>query len=276
MIFSRLTVALLLVAANNAFCQSTSKDYKLVWADEFNKPGLVDSTNWRFEEGFKRNHEDQWYQKENAVCENGLLVITANRVDLPNPDYKVGDSDWRAKRKRIEYTSASLNTAGLHSWKYGRFVMRARVSTADGVWPAFWTLGVKGEWPSNGEIDIMEYYQGMLLANIATGTTKQYSPKWFSVKKPLTSFADPDWSKKFHVWRMDWDESKISLYVDDQLLNCKELKDLPNQDGSGINPFKQPHYILLNLAIGGDNGGNPAATTFPQRYEIDYVRVYQR
>ena len=60
------------------------------------------------------------------------------------------------------------------------------------------------------------------------------------------------------------------------LLNRVELKDLVNRDGGSFNPFMQPHYILLNLAIGGDNGGDPAQTTFPRRYEIDYVRVYQK
>jgi beta-glucanase (GH16 family) len=66
------------------------------------------------------------------------------------------------------------------------------------------------------------------------------------------------------------------LYVDDQLLNKVSLDSLVNKDGSGFNPFKQPHYMLLNLAIGGDNGGDPSQTSFPKKFEIDYVRVYQK
>lgn len=75
---------------------------------------------------------------------------------------------------------------------------------------------------------------------------------------------------------MDWDEDAISLFVDDLLLNRVALKDLVNGDGSNFNPFLQPHYILLNLALGGDNGGDPSDTQFPRKFEIDYVRVYQR
>ena len=75
---------------------------------------------------------------------------------------------------------------------------------------------------------------------------------------------------------MDWDENAIRLYVDGALLNTTNLQDTVNQDGTGKNPFRQPHYLLLNLAIGGQNGGDPATTTFPARFEVDYVRVYQK
>jgi beta-glucanase (GH16 family) len=75
---------------------------------------------------------------------------------------------------------------------------------------------------------------------------------------------------------MDWDENAIALFVDDSLLNRVELSKLENKDGTGINPFKQPHYMLLNLALGGAHGGDPAKTIFPRRFEIDYVRVYQK
>lgn len=249
--------------------------YRLVWADEFNNEGRPDPQNWKFEQGLVRNHEEQWYQPQNAVCHNGLLIIEARKEHRPNPAYDSLSNHWQQHKQFIEYTSASMNTRGLHSWQYGRMVMRARIATDSGLWPAFWTLGVSGEWPSNGEIDIMEYYRNMLLANIACGTATQYKAFWYSNKKQLDTFG-PDWSRKFHIWRMDWDETAISLYVDDQLLNRVELKDLVNQDGSGVNPFMQPHYILLNLALGGDNGGDLTQTTFPKRFEVDYVRVYQR
>lgn len=250
--------------------------YKLVWADEFNNNGAPDSLNWAFEKGFVRNNELQWYQPQNAFCEHGKLIIEARQVNQPNPNYKPGSQNWKTSRSQITYTSASINTRGLHSWQYGRFIMRAKIDTSMGLWPAFWTLGVAGEWPSNGEIDIMEYYRKKLLANIACGTAVRHKAYWYSNKKAISAFADPKWSEKFHIWRMDWDENAISLYVDDELLNRVALTDLVNQNGTDINPFKQPHYILLNLAIGGDNGGDPSATSFPRRFEIDYVRVYQK
>jgi beta-glucanase (GH16 family) len=250
--------------------------YRLVWADEFTTPGRPNPQNWQFETGFARNHELQWYQPENARCENGLLVIEARPETRPNPTYRPGSTDWRTSRPTIAYTSASLNTSGRQQWQYGRFEMRGRIDARAGLWPAFWTLGTRGQWPSNGEIDIMEYYQGKILANVASGTAKPYTAKWHSESKPVASFADPAWSQQFHVWRMDWDATAIRLYVDDLLLNETLLANTVNQDGTGLNPMMQPHYVLLNLALGGDNGGDPAGTTFPSRFEVDYVRVYQR
>lgn len=250
--------------------------YKLIWSDEFNKDGPPDSLNWRFENGFVRNEEAQWYQPDNARCEGGKLIIEGRKEEKPNPNYKPGSNEWKKQRKNIEYTSSSINTSGKHSWKYGRFIMRTRINVSPGLWPAWWTLGVNGKWPSNGEIDIMEYYSNKLLANIACGTGVPIKAEWFSKTKPVDSLGGSKWASEFHIWRMDWDENSIALYVDDSLMNKVELSKLVNKDGTEINPFKQPHYILLNLAMGGKNGGELGNTKFPNRYEIDYVRVYQK
>lgn len=249
--------------------------YKLVWADEFNTNGTPDSSKWTYEKGFVRNHEFQWYQSQNARCKNGKLVIEAKKVEKSNPSYVAGSRDWRKSRDSIHYTSACLITRGIHSWQYGRFIMRARIDINSGLWPAWWTLGLHESWPANGEIDIMEYYRKKLLANIAC-LGKNHNPEWFSNRFNIDSLGGKKWPSKFHIWRMDWNEDFIALYVDDHLLNKVPLDSLVNRDGSGFNPFKQPHYMLLNLAIGGDNGGDPSQTSFPKKFEIDYVRVYQK
>jgi len=271
-------IILLIVAVFKLSAQQdfSKEGYKLVWADEFNNDGKIDSTKWKFERGFARNQELQWYQEDNAWCENGLLVIEGRKEDKPNPRYREGSTNWAASRKNIEYTSSSVNTSGKHSWQYGRFVMRGKIDISSGLWPAWWTLGVAGEWPSNGEIDIMEYYRKMLLANIALGTDQKYKAHWYSNTKDIDQLGGKEWAAKFHVWRMDWDENAIALYVDDVLLNKVEMDKLNNRDKTGLNPFKQPHYMLLNLAMGGINGGDLKGTVFPNRFEIDYVRVYQK
>jgi beta-glucanase (GH16 family) len=248
--------------------------YKLVWHDEFDQDGAPNPANWKFEKGFVRNEEAQWYQPDNASVSGGYLVIEGRRERVSNPNYQSGSSDWKTSRQYAEYTSSSLNTSGLQSWQYGRFEMRARFAAKNGLWPAWWTLGVSGEWPSNGEIDIMEYYQNKVLANVACGTSTRWSAKWDSATKTIASFNDPDWDSKFHTWRMDWDDQKIVLYLDDAQMNTSNLADMLNSDGKS--PFKQKAYMLVNLAIGGQNGGDPANTQFPTRYEIDYLRVFQK
>jgi len=264
-----------MLAASVAAGAETSDGYVLVWADEFEKDGRPDPNNWTYEIGFVRNEELQWYQPENAFCKGGMLIIEGRRERVRNPNYSPDSRSWRRNREYAEYTSACVKTSGKHSWKFGRFVMRGRIDTRSGLWPAFWTLGFARGWPGCGEIDIMEYYRGMLLAN-ACWDGGGRRPAWDDLKKPLEEFGDPDWSKKFHIWRMDWDEQVIRLYVDDMLLNEIDLSKTINQDGQGANPFHEPHYILLNLAIGGIQGGDPSETGFPARFEIDYVRVYQK
>jgi beta-glucanase (GH16 family) len=250
--------------------------YSLVWADEFARDGAPDPTRWTYERGFVRNQELQWYTPDNARVAGGLLVIEARRERVPNPSFVAGSADWRRSRDAAEYTSSSLLTRGLHSWQYGRFEMRARIDTRDGLWPAFWTLGVEGAWPHNGEIDIMEYYRGVLLANVAWGGERRSHAIWADTRTPLAAFNDPQWSTAFHTWRMDWDARAIALSVDGKRLNQVELSRTINQDGTNRSPFHQPHYLLVNLAVGGTQGGDPSKTAFPARFEVDYVRVYQR
>lgn len=262
------------VTNDTAASKYTSEGYRLVWSDEFNHEGRPDSSKWNYEYGLVRNEEQQWYQPENARCEKGLLVIEARREEKANPGYSAGATDWRKKSPTAEYTSSCLITAGKAQWQYGRFEMRGRIDISDGLWPAWWTLGVSKNWPANGEIDIMEYYRKKLLANIAL-LGENNKTEWHSNIFSTDSLGGADWASKFHVWRMDWTESFIALYIDDNLLNKVPMESLVNKDGAGFNGFKQPHYMLLNLAIGGQNGGNPANTAFPRRFEVDWVRVYQ-
>lgn len=255
------------------------KGMKLMFCEEFNYTGKPDSTIWNYEKGFARNQELQWYQSDNANVSDGRLIIEAQRSNFDNPLYQPDSKHWRHSRRKVDYTSSSITTMNKKSWKFGRFEVRARIDTTLGAWPAIWLLGVDYEWPSCGEIDMLEYYpvgnQGTILANVVSGTTRRYDGKWSSVKTPLSGIAknDKDWVRKYHVWRMDWTADSINLYLDDRLLNSTLVKNTVNPDGT--QPFLQPQYMLLNLAI-GSNGGDPSGSNFPVRFEVDYVRVYQK
>ena len=258
--------------------------YQLVWNEEFNYEGVPDPEVWTHEKGYVRNEEYQWYQPDNAVCSNGVLVISGQKEEnRKNPNYEPNSRDWRKNREFINYTASSIKTQGKKAFQYGRFEIRARIPTAGGSWPAIWTLGESMRWPFCGEIDIMEYYRinGVphILANTAWGKAQPWQAEWNSSKIQFRRFLrrDPNWADKFHVWRMDWDEDFIRIYLDDQLLNETRLENTYNAPVEDkINPFRQPHYILLNLAIGGTNGGEPDDAAFPLVYEVDYVRVYQK
>lgn len=259
------------------------KDYEMIWHDEFDGSGPVDKNVWQFEHGFVRNEEYQWYQEQNAYRQDGVLMLEGRMDSIPNPRYREGSRSWQEKRPYARYSSASVNTRRTFSFLYGRMEVRARIPAVIGSWPAIWTLGTKREWPSNGEIDIMEYYhvngKPHILANVAWGNNQRYSAVWDSSRTPYEHFLekDPYWGEKFHIWTMDWTKDYIRLYLDGELLNETDLKKTINGNvGEHANPFHSPQYILLNLAIGGINGGEPVADAFPMRYEVDYVRIYQK
>ena len=264
------------------FISLSAQEYSLVWSDEFDEDGAPNAEYWSYENGFVRNNELQWYQPDNAYCKDGLLILEGRTENRPNPLFEKDSDSWRKNREHIKYTSASINTNGKVEFMYGRVEVSARIPLESGAWPAIWTLGTDMEWPSGGEIDIMEYYQikevPHILANAAWGTDKRFVGKWSTKAIPYSFFTAKyeTWGDEFHVWRMDWDENFIKLYLDDELLNEIPLSETTNGAlGNYTNPFKQPHYLLLNLAI-GSSGGTPDVEAFPMKYEIDYVRLYKK
>jgi beta-glucanase (GH16 family) len=238
------------------------------WSDEFAIAGAPDPANWGNENGMLRNQELQWYQAGNATVRDGLLTIEARR-EPQGP---------------AAFTSASLTSQGRREFQYGHVFVRARIDARNGLWPAIWTQGVnlaQTGWPRSGEIDIMEYYRGQVFANMIyekpsvddrPGSGDPYCHTRSVSLSKLVS-ADPEWSTKFHVWRMDWDAEFIRTYVDDMFLAELDVNKATAPDG--YNPFRQKAFLMLNLAVGGINGGDPTDTEFPARFEVDYVRVVQ-
>lgn len=260
---------------------------RLVWHEEFDRDGRLGS-DWSYEHGFVRNEELQWYQEDNATVHDGCLDIEGRLERVVNNRYEEGHPDWRRNRPEAKYTSSCVTTRGTHEFKYGRFEIRAKIPPVGGSWPAIWILGNKHGWPENGEVDIMEYYIKYggpgILANACWGGEKPYQGTWDEGFIPFSHFTDkdPDWGDKFHIWRMDWDEKFIRIYLDDELLNETDLSQTFNKGVNGLydNPFSNDDpefkaYLLLNLALGG-NGGTPDDAQYPIHYLVDYVRIYQK
>lgn len=246
-----------------AGCASNKPDSgrKLIWSDEFDKKGLPDAAKWNYDTGGSGfgNEEAQFYTKdrlENARVENGKLIIEARRE---NRDDK-------------KYTSARLLTKGKFSFQYGTLEVRAKLPKGRGTWPAIWMMSEDmKKWPDDGELDIMEhvgYHQGYIHASVHT---KKYNHV-LHTQKTDTLFVK-DASDKFHVYKADWSPEKIEVYIDNQKFFTYENKEKSDEAW----PFDKPYFIILNLAIGGFWGGKEGIddTIFPQKFEIDYVRVYQ-
>jgi beta-glucanase (GH16 family) len=255
-------------------------DWNLVWSDEFDQDGLPDPTKWSYEEGFVRNRELQYYtagRSQNARVEEGHLVVEARKEKYPNPRYQVDAPErrWQQRREHADYTSASVTTRGRAAWTYGRIEVRAKLPGGRGTWPAIWTLGTNMSavgWPACGEIDIMEYVghdPGVVHANVHTRGYNHSRGNGRGARLTV-----PDAEKEFHVYAVEWTPEKLEFFVDDRKYFTLE------NDGTGVDswPFDAPQYLILNLAIGGAWGGQQGIddAIFPQRFLIDYVRVYQR
>jgi beta-glucanase (GH16 family) len=173
----------------------------------------------------------------------------------------------------VEYTSASLITKGRASWRYGRIEVRAKLPLGKGVWPAIWTLGTdfqsNRDWPACGEIDIMEYVGKDPLgihanAHFAVNGQHQDDSGTLVADAPLEAF---------HTYAIEWTPEAIDFYFDARKYHSIRLD---QADSQGRNPFRAPQYLILNFALGGDWGGPFEDRILPQRFLIDYVRVYQQ
>ena len=252
-------------------------DWRLVWSDEFNGSGVPDASKWAHEEGFLRNSEAQIYTKnrpENVRVENGLLIIEARKEQFQNPFFVEGSKGDKERQKTAEFTSGSLTTEGKASWTRGRVEVRAKLPAGRVTWPAIWMLGANCEkvvWPKCGEIDIMEhvgYDPGVVHANIHT---QSYNHVKKTNKGDKVVVDNP--SGAFHVYAVEWSAERMEFFVDNQ----KYFTYINPKTGVKTWPFNRPFYLILNIAIGGSWGGQKGIddSVFPQRMEVDYVRVYQ-
>jgi beta-glucanase (GH16 family) len=174
----------------------------------------------------------------------------------------------------MQYTSARLVTKNKGDWQYGKIDVKAKLPKGRGTWPAIWMLGSKQpfNWPDDGEIDIMEhvgYHQGFIHGSIHT---KKYN-HIIGTQKTDTVFVN-DCSENFHVYSMDWDKDSVRVAVDQNIF----FRAGNDHTGYDAWPFDNKLHLLLNIAVGGNWGGKEGVdeTIWPQRMEIDYVRVYQR
>lgn len=262
-----------------ALADTLCDGYELAWNDEFN--GITLNTNkWGFETGFVRNQEPQWYQAANTQVTGGNLVITAKKQQVKNPNYDASSDSWKKNREYAEYTSSSIRSMSKMYMLYGRLEVRAKIPTTSGAWPAIWTLGYEdktGAWPSCGEIDILEFYDKSIFANLCW-SDDWGNDQWRSIKTSYSHFTSQDshWAEKYHTWRMDWDTNAVRIYLDNELLNVTALsrtEQTVNSRNLAANPFRTSQYMVLNLALRSADGIDESY--FPLKYYVDYVRYYK-
>lgn len=253
---------------------ATSTEWELIWSDEFDSGDRPDPAKWDYEEGFVRNFEMQYYtrdRRENTRIENGILTIEGRKEDYPNPMYKSGSDAWQENREQAHYTSASIISRKRMNVQYGRIEVRAKLPQGRGVWPAIWMLGEdfpEDPWPDCGEIDIMEFVghdPDHVHGTVHFPRNGEHAYHGGKIKT-ASPYAD------FHIYAIEWDINKIDFYFDK---TCYHTFPIDEAGKGESNPFRKPFYLLINLALGGAWGGEINDSILPQKYLIDFVRVYK-
>jgi beta-glucanase (GH16 family) len=240
--------------------------YTLAWSDEFNTT-VFDNNSWTAETGDGcpglcgwGNNELEYYMAppNNLFFQDGKMIIEARQESYGGKNY----------------TSSRIKTQGKRSFKFGRVDIRAILPKGKGIWPAFWMMpqnNVFGNWPSSGEIDILELIGSE--PNKAHATL-HYGPGPGSIQNSKSyTLTTGTFNDQFHVFSFEWEQDIMKFYIDDNLYSTVTKADL----GANNYPFNEAFYFIINLAVGGNWPGPPdAGTLFPQWLIVDYVRIYQK
>lgn len=249
-------IVLLILICSFSYAQEAKR--KLVWEENFNEKEINEKF-WNFELGDGcpnscgfGNNERQIYTKINHEIKDGNLVI-------------------EARKEGNKYTSTKITTKGKKEFKYGKIEARAKLPVGQGIWPAFWMLGAnidEVQWPKSGEIDILEYVGKDPHMIYTTLHTQDSHGNTINTKRTEVLNIE----EGYHVYAIEWDKDKIEFFVDKTLVYTFN----PSIKNEDTWPFDKPFYIILNLAVGGNFGGPEVDDAiFPQKFYIDYVRVYQ-
>jgi beta-glucanase (GH16 family) len=237
---------------------SFAQERKLIWEENFDGTEL-NETIWNYELGNGcpdicgwGNNEKQIYTNSNHTISNGLLSI-------------------EIKKENENYTSTRITTAKKKEFQYGRIEARAKLPVGQGIWPAFWMLGSNIKqigWPKCGEIDILEYVGREPHVAYTSLHTQDSHGNTINTKKTTV----PNIEEGFHLYAIDWTKDKIVFLIDNKEVYTFQ----PEPKNENTWPFNQPFYIIVNAAVGGNFGGHEIdQSIFPQKFEIDYIKVYQ-
>lgn len=261
----------ILVVASAATAFTKPACAQVVWSDEFDTGSVPDTRTWSYDLGDNgwgnRELQDYTRSPDNARIENGNLVITARQIP------------WGGGTR---FTSARIRTQDKVTFKYGTVEARIRMpDLADGLWPAFWTLGndfSEVGWPACGEIDIVEMGSGAAISagvtNRRVGSTAHWENDGSYANYGQYLDAAVDLSEDYHIFRLEWTPESITTYLDGQQV---WVMDIRPENCTDCTEFHNPHFLILNLAMGGNYTGllteDQITAPLPAEMHVDYVRI---
>ena len=250
-----------LLPLSNTFAQPPQiPGYEIAWYDEF-EGSSVDTSKWNIiNTNQTTNNSLQDYLPGQVYLSSGNLVIKSENSPSRGLPYRSGQVISHAEQQ------------------YGRWEVRAKLPGTKGMWPAIWLLPNVSQynWPSQGEIDIMENrgdHPWSTSSAFHWGTNPPYFHTYVYSEQSTYSDGPVNYHDDFHVYAVEWDPDQIRFFVDGVNFYTVSSYDV---DGF-FNTQTAPMQLVINTAIGGNFLDNPDATTvWPQFFEIDYVYVWKR
>ncbi|MBQ9522957.1 MAG: family 16 glycosylhydrolase [Paludibacteraceae bacterium] len=243
-------------------------DYELVWEENFDGNSL-DLAVWNIEVNSQGggNNEKQYYtdRPENLRVQNGNLEIELRKEEYGNRSY----------------TSGRINSKNKKVFKYGKIEARMSLPSGGGTWPAFWMMGNRGYWPQCGEIDIMEHIGNQpSMVSFALHTVMANGSRGNNWSSRIYSDGVEN---EYHVYGIEWIEEyeeglDLIYFTYDGEIKATKVETLEHKNDNAYWPFNKDFYFILNLAVGGNMGGNIDDSMFEHDVimYVDWIKVYQK
>ena len=218
------------------------QNWKLVWQDEFEGTTL-DASKWEVPDHKRR--DGWWSPKAVALDGDGHLAIST-----------LNDGD--------RYLDACVRTRGKFEHAHGYYVARIKLQNQPGHWSAFWlynsSVGKVGDDGRDGtEIDIME--------KPWRDDRVQHALHWDGYGREHKSEGKvanvPGVMEGWHTFALLWKADEYVFYVDGN--------ETWRTTAGGV--CQVPLYIKLSDEI-GDWAGSIKQAELPDKFLVDYVRVY--
>jgi beta-glucanase (GH16 family) len=229
----------------------------LLWQDEFDGPKgtAVDPGKW----------EHVLWAPNTVNAEKQQYTDSLDNVFLDGEGHVV----IRALKSGLGYTSGRIDTQGKFEFKTGRLEVRAKLPAGAGSFPGIIALGTQGIWPACGELALMEQYgQPQDKSWFYAGAYADGSPGSGDKRNNRHDFLDATTaSTDFHIYSVDWSSNQVVFQVDGV--------EITRTSFGTSSPFSSiPEFITLDVAVGGNMGGDIDPNAFPMDMVVDYVRVY--